>query len=1479
MPVFSRLTSILQASNKTKYIGSRSRRNNYLVFRVALVLIFLGGVSLIVVKSGAQEMPSSIIEKKPTRYINQDIRLNNQENLSKVLQKRFVGSESSIAEILKKSQAQTANIIEGIAGLTKSNPTVEATISPLTGAIEVLRSATSLTGANPGVSGNTIVLNFIQENKQLYGFSDEDIANLTFVGESSSEVSGMRMVIVEQTVKGQFVFQSDTKFILDRDGRLIQSIGRFVPNASADAPEPVNLISPQEALQSAMASVGVKLDATNIEPINSEPNNLKTRLKVNNPAITDTVNSSIVYFPTALGILIPAWSQVIFGTDADYYTIIDATDGTLLYRKNIRAESSRQDARFRVYVQADGFTPADSPSPQSPSLALIGAGTQPDKIVPTIVSMLAAENMTASPDGWIDDCQDGGCTAAQNQTQGNNAIICLDRTGDADTNVCDTDSASVLDGMGMPMGNPDANGRNRDFLGFYPRDFQTNYLPPPQNGDPEAGQTASGNGSNGIAGVDQFRRGAITQLFYLTNFYHDKLYALGFTPAARNFQNFNFHTGGAENDRVLGDAQDVGGVNNANFSTPPDGASGRMQMYRFTGPTIDRDGELDAEIVLHELTHGLSNRLIGNGAGLNWDVGAGMGEGWSDFFALSLLNNTNADDPNGKYAMGAYATYKLNPGYVDNYVYGIRRFPYSTDNKVNPLTWADVDQITYDESGGIAPNPLNFGRNGALEVHNIGEIWANTLWEVRSRVIADPSGANGNVAAGNTKMLGIVTDALKLTPTDPSFIQARNALIDADCATNACADELSIWAGFADRGLGYNAVAPLGKIFGYAAGHMSIKESFQTPNLDVNGITIDDRTAGLGNSSGAVDAGETVKLTVNLKNPLRRASSAANGITTTLTTSTSGVSISDNSSVYPTIAPQGNASGDTFTFTVSPNMPCGASLKFKLTTNSSLGTSTKDFTIRLGSPTGVGAPVTYTSTIAGGLNIPDNTPNGVTNKLNITDDYEIADLNFRVNSLLHNSVTDITVGLKSPDGYGTDLISATGGLIDYGGVNFINTVIDQTAAAPNDLLNASASQAPYTDDYLPVFNSPGWVTAGFPTDTAGQLDRFNGLSTQGIWTVLTSDQGLVVGGGTLNSWSIIITPRAYACTAFVSAGIEGDIQSRPGGDGFVDASDIQQSRRFAIGLDMPYQSNEFQRADVAPRSSEGDGFVDADDIQQARRYAVGTDSSQIANGPSSGSTAAPSGLSNSDKLMTTTGKSFIRTKDGVLAAPAAFRVDNQNTSPGSTLVVPIRVDTVGNEAGYTFSIAFDSTILTNPQVAIGNGGGDVVFNTNNPGQIGFSVTSFSGGTIAEGNNIALVNVTFTLASGAPAGTTPITFTDTPARRKASGVDPNTPITQPTYTGGTITISGATAAGATISGRILTSGGRGIAGAVITLTEANGNRRTAISTAFGYYRFENVAAGDSYVIAATAKRWRFREATKVIALNADTGDVNFIAFSF
>src|SRR4029077_10710489 len=118
------------------------------------------------------------------------------------------------------------------------------------------------------------------------------------------------------------------------------------------------------------------------------------------------------------------------------------------------------------------------------------------------------------------------------------------------------------------------------------------------------------------------------------------------------------------------------GTNNANFAAGADGTRGRMQMYLWTSPVPQRDGSLDADVFLHEMTHGLSNRLVGNNSGLNSMRGAGMGEGWSDFYGRAILSTTD-EDVNGIYAMVGYATFNFSFLGTDNYYYGIRRFPYA----------------------------------------------------------------------------------------------------------------------------------------------------------------------------------------------------------------------------------------------------------------------------------------------------------------------------------------------------------------------------------------------------------------------------------------------------------------------------------------------------------------------------------------------------------------------------------------------------------------------------------------------------------------------------------------------------------------------------------------------------------------------------------------------------------------------------------
>ena len=166
--------------------------------------------------------------------------------------------------------------------------------------------------------------------------------------------------------------------------------------------------------------------------------------------------------------------------------------------------------------------------------------------------------------------------------------------------------------------------------------------------------------------------------------------------------------------------------------------------------------------------------------------------------------------------------------------------------------------------------------------------------------------------------------------------------------------------------------------------------------------------------------------------------------------------------------------------------------------------------------------------------IPDNAPTGVKTTGVIAARDEIADLNLRIDSLSHTYPGDLSIMLRGPNGYGTDFVWLPGIIIGAGaGDNLVNVVIDD--ASSNDLLIAPNAAAPYTGSWAPAFNSASWATIGNPDvfpDPIGQLSRYNGTSSAGTWTLLVADSA-AADIGSLSGWSLIVTPRAFGCTAYV----------------------------------------------------------------------------------------------------------------------------------------------------------------------------------------------------------------------------------------------------------------------------------------------------------------------------------------------------------
>jgi hypothetical protein len=94
--------------------------------------------------------------------------------------------------------------------------------------------------------------------------------------------------------------------------------------------------------------------------------------------------------------------------------------------------------------------------------------------------------------------------------------------------------------------------------------------------------------------------------------------------------------------------------------------------------------------------------------------------------------------------------------------------------------------------------------------------------------------------------------------------------------------------------------------------------------------------------------------------------------------------------------------------------------------------------------------------------------------------------------------------------------------------------------------------------------------------------------------------------------------------------------------------------------------------------------------------------------------------------------------------------------------------------------------------------------------------------------------------------------------------------------GAFEVQMSTAAAVTVGGRVTTVEGLGIAKVRVTLIDSDGAVRSAITNPFGYYAFDEVQAGETYVLSVSSKRYRFANSPRLISLFDSLTDEHFIA---
>jgi PKD repeat protein len=396
---------------------------------------------------------------------------------------------------------------------------------------------------------------FIQNNQKQQGWADEDIRQWRISSQHTDAHNGLSHVYIQQQFNGLDIKNSVANFSL-KDGKIINMGDRLQRNISKQIQPNSNPISPDKAILAAIEQLNlvVKPNSANLQLLEIIENSY---FVFNNAGVsTKNIPVKLVYQPMPEGQIVLAWDLSIEdASKSNYWSVrIDAQSAKLINKINwtqkcnfhnntyhkcgqLHNNSLTQFANFGQNANNDNCKQNDDKS-----LTL----NSQYRIFPLPIEspnhgarslIINPANTFASPYGWHDI--DGIMGAEYQITQGNNVHAYEDR---ADANA--------------PGYSPNG-GTNLIF------DFSLNF-----NQNAQTNQDA-----------------AITNLFYLNNTIHDIFYQYGFNEASGNFQTNNYGRGGIENDYVLAEAQDGGGTNNANFSTPEDGLNGKMQMFLWTNNT------------------------------------------------------------------------------------------------------------------------------------------------------------------------------------------------------------------------------------------------------------------------------------------------------------------------------------------------------------------------------------------------------------------------------------------------------------------------------------------------------------------------------------------------------------------------------------------------------------------------------------------------------------------------------------------------------------------------------------------------------------------------------------------------------------------------------------------------------------------------------------------------------------------------------
>jgi extracellular elastinolytic metalloproteinase len=387
----------------------------------------------------------------------------------------------------------------------------------------------------------------IQQKANEWHLSSNDVADLAISDAYRTEGLGVTHIYVTQRYKGLDIYNAQINLTTLPNGDLADATNRFFSNVEILINTTIPELAPEQAVQLVAKNLG--LNAKNIAFKSIQDNNILIFDKEN--LARRDVTAKLCFFPTTSdGKIRLAWNITIDALNSnDYWDIcVDAVTGEILQKNTWTSHCSFHKTDFSHFsdgCEEQSVNPAPILHPLKNNF--LGDGAAYNVFPFTVESpihgsrsiLVNPADAKASPFGWHDT---NGIVGADSLfTSGNNVHAYIDRDGDSDANNYEVRSPNLR--------------------------FDFPYSP---TAEPDVQQDAG-----------------VVNLFYMNNMMHDIMYQYGFDEASGNFQMKNYTGKGREEDEVAAMSQfsaapPNGGqtqLNNANFSTPPDGSSGAMRMF------------------------------------------------------------------------------------------------------------------------------------------------------------------------------------------------------------------------------------------------------------------------------------------------------------------------------------------------------------------------------------------------------------------------------------------------------------------------------------------------------------------------------------------------------------------------------------------------------------------------------------------------------------------------------------------------------------------------------------------------------------------------------------------------------------------------------------------------------------------------------------------------------------------------------------